>query len=331
MPSINNGKQLSFSVRLRGAPAHIICEKATSWRNSSYYEPLADHPNPCAHAHQIVLRHLVNAFDDFVLIHAGVVAKNRAAAILSGPPAVGKTTLVLRLLQEGFTFFSDDVCPVHRQTGQASPFPRSVWLAPSSSKPQKWIRQNRKVPIRPDKLEAPVGIAACQAKCVLYLDPGKVCDSFHELEIGVKLEWEADVIQGLEKLVGVSLQKRKTPLCEWRVKYPKGEGLTRNVKEYLNTQRQRIWNAYKIDRIQPNFERSPVLTPMPTHQAVFHQLGDLKQGPPHILPGRFFMELSTLFNNVPCYRLTTGKLEKMIALTRGLWQELSTETNYFSR
>ena len=112
----------------------------------------------------------------------------------------------------------------------------------------------------------------------------------------------------------------------WRITYPNGSNLTGEVREYLKRHEHQIWNVYRNDRVQPDFERAPVLRPISTHEAVFHLLRDLKQDlafergeeTSKDLPGRFFVELNDLLKGVPCYQLTVGRLEEMSGLIGGL-------------
>ncbi|MBN2372306.1 hypothetical protein JXL19_00770 [bacterium] len=94
--------------------------------------PVKGHPKPASYAFQIILRELFENTRDFILLHAGVVAKEGKALIISGPPGAGKTTLTLKILERGFTFLSDDFCPIHKRTKLVHPFPRSIWISKES-------------------------------------------------------------------------------------------------------------------------------------------------------------------------------------------------------
>jgi len=106
---------------------------------------LEGHPNPASFAYQRVLRGLFQSFEEFVLLHAAVVAGERGAVVLAGPPGAGKTTLALALLERGFSFFSDDVCPLHRKTRLVHPFPRSAWVRVQEESAES-VGQEERVP-----------------------------------------------------------------------------------------------------------------------------------------------------------------------------------------
>jgi len=342
-PSINGRKRLDFSIQLNSVGESFVrtSTHSTQPRHQSdqggisaslqkskinNYQSLLGHPNPISCAHQTILRHIFNSFDDFVLLHAGVVVKDNQAVILAGSPGVGKTTLVLRLLEEGFTFFADDFCPVHKETGLVHRFPRSVWVVDRSIHNGLKSGRKGKTSVAPDQLGAKVGDTPCRPGCIICLDPGEGTVGSCELEIGLKKEYEDEFIRGLRKLDGVSLSRLDTLFSEWRITYPYGSNLTGEVRGYLKRHEHQIWNVYRNDRVQPDFERAPVLNPIPIHEAVFHLLRDLKQDlafergeeAPNDFPGRFFVELNDLLKRIPCYQLTVGRLEETWGLIGGL-------------
>jgi hypothetical protein len=289
-------------------------------------QSMRGHPSPLSCALQRVLRTIFAEVEDFIVLHAGVVERNGRAVILAGPPGAGKTTLVLELLKNGCGFFSDDFCPIHKVTRRVHPFPRSVWVADDGPNKGNETGRKGKSPIRPDQLPSAVSSDPCIPKCIVCLDPGRNADSFCELEIGVKREGEKGLGIDLQGIKNLQFSIVNGQSSDWRIRYPVGLGLTPKIRELLAKHEDHIWNVYRVDRIHPDFERDPVLTPIATHEAAFRLLRDLKQGPGFFqngdtrryTPGELFMMLNRLLEGVPCYKLSAGRLDRMVGLIEEL-------------
>jgi hypothetical protein len=335
-PSVDGKRSLVVSLQLK-QEEHFVCinDKVFSLKN---------HPNQIAFAYQLLLRAFFEEIRDFMLLHAGVAAKDGQALILAGPPGAGKTTLLLKLLEMGFTFSSDDICPIHKQTKLVHPFPRTLWVSnqlrpaipesqPATPNQLGGTLRKKKSPVTTYELRSPVAAKPCRGKCLISLDPdGGDPDPFCELEIELKesgnelltdlqqLELKTlDPKSSIQNRQRIIIEKLNNGFSQWRVRYPVGQGLSRKIKGLLRNHQEHIWNAYRIDAIRPDFTREPILTPIASHEAVFHLLRGLKQdlsfqektGASEDSPGRFFMTLHGLLEGVSCYRLSVGRLEAM--------------------
>jgi hypothetical protein len=296
---------------------------------------LQDHPNPCKYAYHNILERLMGEFVDFLIFHAGVIAKDGEALVIAGLPGSGKTTLVVELLKRGFAYLSDDFCPVHRRTGLVHPFPRSVWqsLPPPSS--SSYIDAKGEVPIRKNKaplsvhtLDSPPGASPCRARVIICLGPNNDSRPCYDLEIGLRAGGEDTVIRDFLKLPGVAASLRHHQFSEWRVSIPEGRGFTRKVREILNKHAQHVWNVYRLDRMDLDFGGKPEIYPLRIHEAAFRLIRDIKHGSLFDRssgcfsrsPGILFTEITQSLKGTACFQLSPGRLELMEELVLKTWE-----------
>jgi hypothetical protein len=75
----------------------------------------------------------VELADGYLLIHAGaVVAPDGDGILILGESGSGKTTLVAALVQEGFSYLSDEAAAIELATGLVHPWPRPLGFWPES-------------------------------------------------------------------------------------------------------------------------------------------------------------------------------------------------------
>jgi hypothetical protein len=277
------------------------------------------HPSPLSFALQQMVRTLFSELTDFIVLHAGVLEKDGQALILSGPPGVGKSTLTLALLERGFRFLSDDFCPMGRETGSVYPFPRSVWMVDPERKRSLPEGRPGKRCIAPEQLPGSVCPSPCIPKWLICLDPGVRANQIH-LEAGLREEGEQAFIQDMARIPEVHPTRLSPHLHEWQIAYPADKGLSTLLRQVIDRHRNHIWNIYRSDRAQPDFDRPPAMIPLSVHEAALRIMGELKQEPDAIMggqaeaerPAAFFATLIGLLSGMACYHLTVGELAETI-------------------
>jgi hypothetical protein len=65
---------------------------------------------------------------DELLLHAGAVAAGHRVVAFAAPPDAGKSTLVVRLLEEGFSYVTDEALAVSTRDSGVRPFPKAIAL-----------------------------------------------------------------------------------------------------------------------------------------------------------------------------------------------------------
>ncbi len=75
---------------------------------------------------------VANNIHEYLIIHAAVVEKNGAVAILPAPPGSGKSTLCAALVNRGWRLFSDELAMFCLRTRMLVPLPRPVNLKNNS-------------------------------------------------------------------------------------------------------------------------------------------------------------------------------------------------------
>lgn len=83
-------------------------------------------------ASQEALRLAYRGNDYLIAVHSGAVGNGEGCVVLPGPSGAGKSTLTAALMAEGFSYFTDEVAIIERDTHRLIPCPVSLRIKPGS-------------------------------------------------------------------------------------------------------------------------------------------------------------------------------------------------------
>jgi hypothetical protein len=134
------------TASVSAATAVPLRSAAGTWRFCVPPDPPSSAEDPWVFA--AVLRNFlsgraVRAARSVVPLHGAAVERDGTFLVLSGAPRSGKTTLVLELLDRGWTYVTDDLIPVRRGGLTARPFPKPL----SVREPDVWRRFAARWPV----------------------------------------------------------------------------------------------------------------------------------------------------------------------------------------
>jgi len=266
----------------------------------------------------LILREIFRTSSDYLFFHGGVSARDGAALIVSGPPGSGKTTLTMKAVRSGFSFFSDEFCPVEFETNLIHPFPRALRIA-SGTDPsgKKTIRSTI-------SLGRPIGRRAVRPRCLILLDPRFTSEPRAELIIRTRKEW-IDEVAGRLPAGPVRIERIPGSAYGEVILPYEGDIETQNrlVRNVLGL-RDLILEAVFSELPAVDFSQPPQIQKLSPAKAAPLWLSHIYDRSHPILtekPGAALFHTAGILRDTACFRLVPGELNETGKLLLSVWKE----------
>lgn len=185
----------AFDGRIQHASQNYAasrCHRLEVWRNAPGYslkedgqelEPRSDAESAAEAVFWRIHELSIAALPEFTKIHAGCASWRGKRFVMAGPTRAGKTTLMTRMLYEGFEVYCDDI--VLLRHGEVLPYPRRLWIRADAVRllPQivPFVARSRKIrdhfSVDPTELGFKWHIDEAPVDAVFFLEPNHGADT----------------------------------------------------------------------------------------------------------------------------------------------------------
>jgi len=287
-----------------------------------------------------VLNGIITKVRSHFLIHSGAVSYNGRGIVIAADSGHGKTTLVLKLLKQGYKFLSDEMAALSRGDQCLYPFPRSLRLRPDTLELVGFAQAIPQAEQWLDKLLLDVeqiqphcmGQAVPLGQLIILKNPAlphqEVKEAEAERDLGILLErLDNNFLAKVKQIEGILETQADTdrgyPLLRLRVVHR--SAVLAQIEALCQTEQITLLDVIKRVQYRPTFENPAKLEAISPSQAAVELLRRFEGGHKSALlqeefegsSTQLFMELMALIGKTPCYTLSVGPLDEMVKLING--------------
>lgn len=334
-----------FRVSLAGAEPplayYVLSEKSRPagpcllWADGrACFLPTGPALGPCAES--VITSSALLRVRSHLILHAVAVSRNGHGLILAGLSGSGKTTLCMELLRRGFSFLSDELACLSRETHEIFPFPKALGVRDLATAGALGIDLSGRLPVR---------TAAGDEKWMVDVGsiPGIRLDTSSPLRLLILLEtrsesepgWEEgahdvelyfrddghELMGELSGLEGVRCGPMRSAngMAVGRARIRKSRAARQAFLRFCRDRQEKILCRVKVAAGLPDGSGEPRLEGLSRWQAglrCLEHLQNLQFDGGDVLTGslgspvRILAELSTIAAKADCYRLVVGNLKQ---------------------
>jgi len=287
-------------------------------------------------AYMKVMREVYTHVGSHLLVHAAAVSREGTGVIFPASSSVGKTSLAIRLVMDGWGFLSDDIAAIKVDTGSMAPIPRSVGIRHGTLVMLgldgldevgrlPYITGGQKRLFDAESIRSGCVSSGCNLSHLILLDmpdqgegAGLLDDPF---SIVVDREDEG-FIKDLLRLPGVEgIDVGEGDLVDLEIRHGSA-ALVEQLDRLAEDHNVMIFDRGRSKADITMFDERPTLEPIGAAEAARWLVRGFLGGPrSRLLKARFggsvasmVFELAGLLEGVRCHRMTVGDLEEMVRL-----------------